>query len=140
MIKIILFSLLAILPRAGYGETLNRTHRLGEPKRQSIHFASWLNDSTVVYCREDGTLANDLAITHVVMVHNETTTGMMNPLAEVAAIVKGAAKIFLVDSMSAFGGVPLDMAELGIDFLVSSANKCVQGVPGFGFILARRTN
>ena len=100
MIKIILLSLLAILPRAGYGETLNRTHRLGEPKRQSIHFASWLNDSTVVYCREDGTLANDLAITQVVMVHNETTTGMMNPLAEVAAIVKGAAKIFLVDSMS----------------------------------------
>ena len=86
-------------------------------------------------------LADDAAITHVVMVHNETTTGMMNPLAEIAAIVKGgpgAGKIFLVDSMSAFGGIPLDMAELGIDFLVSSSNKCIQGVPGFGFVLAKR--
>lgn len=83
-------------------------------------------------------LADDPEITHVVVVHNETTTGMMNPLAEIAEIVKNAGKVFLVDSMSAFGGVPLDMAEHGIDFLVSSANKCIQGVPGFGFILARR--
>ena len=83
-------------------------------------------------------LADDPSITHVVMVHNETTTGMLNPLAEVAGIVKAADKIFLLDSMSAFGGVPLDMAELGIDFLVSSANKCIQGVPGFGFVLAQR--
>ncbi len=83
------------------------------------------------------TLESDPAITHVVVVHNETTTGMMNPIDEIAAIVKGAGRLFLVDSMSAFGGVPLDMEELGIDFLVSSANKCIQGVPGFGFILCR---
>lgn len=82
-------------------------------------------------------LALDSAVTHVVVVHNETTTGMMNPLAEIAEIVKGAGRILLVDSMSAFGGVPLDMAELDIDFLVSSANKCIQGVPGFGFILSK---
>jgi len=84
-------------------------------------------------------LQDDTEITHVVVVHNETTTGMMNPLAEIAKIVKGANKIFLVDSMSAFGGVPLDMEELKIDYLVSSANKCIQGVPGFGFIIARIT-
>lgn len=84
------------------------------------------------------TLAEDPAITHVVVVHNETTTGMMNPLAEIAGIVKGAGKVVLVDSMSAFGGVPIDIAELGIDYLVSSANKCIQGVPGFGFIIAKR--
>jgi len=83
-------------------------------------------------------LAEDSAITHLVVVHNETTTGMMNPLAEIAEIVKGAGKTFMVDSMSAFGGVPLDIAELEIDFIVSSANKCIQGVPGFGFIIAKR--
>ena len=82
-------------------------------------------------------LADDDAITHVVLVHNETTTGMMNPLEAIAAIVKAQGKMLLVDSMSAFGGVPLDIAELRIDYLVSSANKCIQGVPGFGFVLGR---
>ncbi|SHJ80663.1 2-aminoethylphosphonate--pyruvate transaminase [Rubritalea squalenifaciens DSM 18772] len=79
----------------------------------------------------------DAEISHVVVVHNETTTGMMNPLEDIARLVKNAGRIFMVDSMSAFGGVPLDMEELQIDFLVSSANKCIQGVPGFGFILCR---
>ena len=82
-------------------------------------------------------LAADDAITHVVLVHNETTTGMMNPLVAIAAIVKAHGKILLVDSMSAFGGVPLDIAELDIDYIVSSANKCIQGVPGFGFVIGR---
>ncbi len=82
-------------------------------------------------------LAADDAITHVVLVHNETTTGMMNPLAAIAAIVKAHGKLLLVDSMSAFGGVPLDIAELDIDYIVSSANKCIQGVPGFGFVIGR---
>ena len=84
-------------------------------------------------------LAEDSAITHVVGVHHETTTGMMNPLEEISNIVKSAGKVFLVDSMSAFGGVPLDMEELQIDYLVSSANKCIQGVPGFGFLICRIT-
>lgn len=83
------------------------------------------------------TLSGEPSISHVIVVHNETTTGMMNPLEEIAKIVKSHGKIFLVDSMSAFGGVPLDIAELGIDFIVSSANKCIQGVPGFGFIIAK---
>ena len=82
-------------------------------------------------------LADDDVITHVVLVHNETTTGMMNPLGDIAAIVKAHGKILLVDSMSAFGGVPLDIAELRIDYIVSSANKCIQGVPGFGFVIGR---
>ena len=78
-------------------------------------------------------------VTHVSVVHCETTTGVLNPLAEVARVVKGHGKVLIVDAMSSFGGVPLDMAALGIDFLISSANKCIQGVPGFGFIIARRS-
>jgi len=85
------------------------------------------------------TLTEDPGISHVVCVHNETTTGMLNPLAEIAETVKRHGRVFLVDSMSAFGGIPFDMARLGIDFLVSSANKCIQGVPGFGFVLAKKT-
>ena len=48
-------------------------------------------------------------------------------------------KKLIVDAMSSFGGVPLDVEELGIDFMISSANKCIQGVPGFGFIIARKS-
>lgn len=84
-------------------------------------------------------LTDEPNLSHVVCVHNETTTGMLNPLAGIARIVKAQQRIFMVDSMSAFGGIPLDMAAMGIDFLVSSANKCIQGVPGFGFVLAKRS-
>jgi len=78
-------------------------------------------------------------VTHVSVVHCETTTGVLNPLAAVTEVVKRHGKTFIVDAMSSFGGVPIDMAALGIDFLISSANKCIQGVPGFGFVIARRS-
>jgi len=83
-------------------------------------------------------LRNDSTYTHVAMVHGETTTGMLNPLEQLAPVVKAHGRIFIVDAMSTFGGYPIDMARLGIDFLVSSANKCIQGVPGFGFVIARK--
>jgi len=76
--------------------------------------------------------------THVAVVHCETTTGILNPVEAIGGIVREAGKVYLVDAMSSFGGVPLNVAEAGIDFLVSSANKCIQGVPGFSFALARR--
>ena len=78
-------------------------------------------------------------VTHVSVVHCETTTGVLNPLEEIAKVVKKHGKVLIVDAMSSFGGVPIDMAKLGIDFMISSANKCIQGVPGFGFVIARRT-
>jgi 2-aminoethylphosphonate-pyruvate transaminase len=77
-------------------------------------------------------------ITHISMVHCETTTGILNPLEEIAEVVKYKNKIFIVDAMSSFGGIPLDADKLGIDFLVSSSNKCIQGVPGFSFVIAKR--
>ncbi|MDR0488750.1 MAG: 2-aminoethylphosphonate--pyruvate transaminase [Propionibacteriaceae bacterium] len=84
-------------------------------------------------------LNDDPEITHVVLIHCETTTGMLNPLPEIAKVVKAAGRILVVDAMSSFGGIPMDLAELGIDFLISSSNKCIQGVPGFGFIIARKS-
>ena len=100
-----------------------------------VHHCGELERSDLNRLRE--TLSADAEITHVVLVHNETTTGMMNPLEDIASVVKQHNKVLLVDSMSAFGGVPLDIAELEIDYIVSSANKCIQGVPGFGFIIGR---
>ncbi|MFQ2291994.1 2-aminoethylphosphonate--pyruvate transaminase [Aeromonas enteropelogenes] len=83
-------------------------------------------------------LARHPEITHLAMVHCETTTGMLNPLEEVAALCQRRGIRLLVDAMSSFGGIPIDMGRLGIEFLISSANKCIQGVPGFGFVIARR--
>ena len=77
-------------------------------------------------------------ITHVSMVHSETTSGILNDIASVAKVVKGAGKTFIVDAMSSFGGVDIPVGELGIDFIISSANKCIQGVPGFSFIICRK--
>ena len=77
-------------------------------------------------------------ITHFAMVHCETTTGILNQLEEVSRVVKEYPVTFIVDAMSSFGGIPIDVKAYGIDFLISSANKCIQGVPGFGFIIASR--
>lgn len=78
-------------------------------------------------------------VTHVSVVHCETTTGVLNPLDRIAQVVKGRGKTLIVDAMSSFGGVPIDLHRLGVDFMISSANKCIQGVPGFSFVIARRS-
>ena len=80
----------------------------------------------------------DPAITHVAVVHCETTTGIVNPLQELGRMVRDKGRVFFVDAMSSFGGIPMDMNALAADFLISSSNKCIQGVPGFGFVIARR--
>lgn len=79
-------------------------------------------------------------ISHLAMVHCETTIGILNPVEAVARAIRGRGLTFIVDAMSSFGGIPIDIRKLGIDFLVSSANKCIQGVPGFGFVIARRSS
>lgn len=84
------------------------------------------------------TLSNDPSITHVAAVHCETTTGILNPVDEVGRIAKRHCCLFLVDAMSSFGAIPLDLESAGIDILVSSANKCLEGVPGFSFVIGRR--
>ncbi len=83
-------------------------------------------------------LKEDSAITHVAMVHSETTSGILNDIEAVGKVTRAAGRTFIVDAMSSFAGVDIPIADWGIDFLISSANKCVQGVPGFSFIIARR--
>jgi len=77
-------------------------------------------------------------ITHAAVIHCETTTGIVNPIEEIGAVVERAGTVYIVDAMSSFGAIPVDLAGARIDFLISSANKCIEGVPGFGFVLARR--
>jgi 2-aminoethylphosphonate-pyruvate transaminase len=83
-------------------------------------------------------LTRDPSISHVALVHCETTTGLLNPADEIGRVVKSQERRYIVDAMSSFGGIPMSMDSLSADFLVSSANKCIQGVPGFGFVIARQ--
>ena len=82
-------------------------------------------------------LEADPAITHMVMVHCETTTGILNPIEMVSNLSKSYGKTLIIDAMSSFGGMEINVGTLGIDYLISSANKCIQGVPGFGFVIAK---
>jgi len=87
----------------------------------------------------DAALGEDATITHVALVHCETTTGILNPLEAVGRVVQARKRVFIVDAMSSFGGMPIDFKKSGIDFLISSANKCLEGVPGFSFVIGRRS-
>ncbi len=86
----------------------------------------------------DQLLASDKAITHVLAVHCETTTGILNPIQEIGAVARRHGRTYIVDAMSSFGAYPIDFEACGIDYLISSANKCIEGVPGFSFVLCRR--
>lgn len=86
----------------------------------------------------EAALAVDEAISSVAVIHCETTTGLINPIKKIGEIVTRFGKDYFVDAMSSFGAIPFNLAECGIDYLVTSANKCVEGIPGFGIILAKR--
>lgn len=82
-------------------------------------------------------LAADPAITHVFAVQCETTSGILNPIAEIGAAVAKAGRRFLLDAMSAFGALSLDARETHFDAMAASSNKCLEGVPGIGYVVCR---
>lgn len=86
----------------------------------------------------DRVLSSDSSITHVVIVHCETTTGILNPIAEVGEVVARHERSYLIDAMSAFGAIALDSRDIIFDAVVASSNKCLEGIPGMGFCIARK--
>ena len=83
-------------------------------------------------------LKEDVAISTVVFVHCETTTGVLNPLEEITRLAKTYEKKVLVDAMSSFAAYEIDMPGLGIDALAASSNKCLEGLPGLSFVIAKK--
>ena len=83
-------------------------------------------------------LAQDRSITHVALVHCETSTGILNPLPEIAQAVAAADRRLIVDAMSSFGAIDIDAASAPFDAVVAASGKCIEGVPGMGFVIARR--
>ena len=86
----------------------------------------------------DRLLHADAAITHVALIHCETSTGILNPLPQIAEVVKRHGKRLIVDAMSSFGALPIDAREVFFDALIAASGKCLEGVPGMGFVFAEK--
>src|ERR1051325_8298033 len=78
------------------------------------------------------------SIPHVGLIHCETSTGILNPLSEIAEVVASRGKSLIVDAMSSFGALPIDARKTPFDALIAASGKCVEGPPGMGFVFARR--
>jgi len=122
---------LLVLSNGAYGR---RIAQIARRLRITTHLVEFPEDRPL----PADCLRNAQPATHVAVVHCETSTGLLNPVKTIAADARRAGGSCIVDAMSSFGGVPLDLGDSGIDYLISSANKCVEGVPGFSFVIAQR--
>ncbi|MFM7322228.1 MAG: 2-aminoethylphosphonate--pyruvate transaminase, partial [Armatimonadota bacterium] len=124
-----------VVANGAYGDRMERICRTAGIGVEVLRFRE---DEPVDPARVADRLDALEGITGVATVHCETTSGIVNPVEAIAAVVAERGNVCFVDAMSAFGGIPLDLGGTGIDVLVSSANKCVEGVPGFSFALVKR--
>ena len=125
---------LLVLSNGEYGRRAGViAERLGIPTGH-LHFPETLPLDPALVAEH---LEKHPEITHVAAVHCETTTGILNPIAEMAAFVAASGRHLLVDAMSSFGGIDTDMARWNADAIVFSANKCLESVPGIAFVLTK---
>jgi 2-aminoethylphosphonate-pyruvate transaminase len=126
---------LLALVNGAYGR---RIVRMCEYYRRACQVEETAEDRPVDPAALERRLAADPTISHVVAVQCETTSGVLNPIEEVAAVTARAGRRLLIDAMSAFGALPLDARRTPFDAVVASSNKCLEGVPGMGFAIVRR--
>jgi 2-aminoethylphosphonate-pyruvate transaminase len=127
---------LLILINGAYG---HRIAKICDYYKRSYVIQESAEDVPVDTEQLDATLEADTAISHVVVVHCETTSGILNPIREVSQVVARHNRSLLIDSMSAFGALPVDSTEIEFDAVVASSNKCLEGAPGMGFCVARES-
>ncbi len=127
---------LLILINGAYGK---RMAKICDYAKRAYSVLEWAEDQPVNPQQVAEALAKDAAITHVAVVHCETTSGVLNPIAQVGDVVAKAGRRLLIDSMSAFGALPVDSREITFDAVAASSNKCIEGVPGLGFVLCRES-
>jgi 2-aminoethylphosphonate-pyruvate transaminase len=126
---------LLVIVNGAYGERMVRMAEIAGIDVRALRYAEDRPASAGDVRRA---LGEDAGITDVAVVHCETTTGILNPIDEIGAAVGDHGRSYIVDAMSSFGAIPIAVVSSGIDYLISSANKCIEGVPGFSFVIARR--
>jgi 2-aminoethylphosphonate-pyruvate transaminase len=127
---------LLVVINGAYGQ---RAKKIAEIAGRAVATYETPEDTPPDLARLEKMLADDTAITHVFAVHCETTSGILNPIADLAALVKKQGRRLLVDSMSAFGAIEIDARNVHYDALAASSNKCLEGVPGLGFVVCRNS-
>jgi 2-aminoethylphosphonate-pyruvate transaminase len=126
---------LLVLVNGAYGR---RMVRIAEVMGRRVEALEWPEDTRVSAQALDKALTDGPWISHVAVVHCETTSGILNPLDDVAAVCAKHRRPLLIDAMSAFGALPIDAGRTPFDAVIASSNKCLEGVPGIGFALIRR--
>jgi 2-aminoethylphosphonate-pyruvate transaminase len=126
---------LLVLVNGAYGV---RMKAIATVMGRAVQSIDWAEDQPVEPKTLDRRLAEDPAISHVAVVHCETTSGILNPVEAVAEVVSGHGRHLLIDAMSAFGALPIDAKTTPFTALITSSNKCLEGAPGMGFALIRR--
>ncbi|WP_158744174.1 2-aminoethylphosphonate--pyruvate transaminase [Acidisphaera sp. L21] len=128
---------LLVLVNGAYGHRMvAMARRLG----RQVALLEAPEDQPIAPAAVAAALSADPAVTDVALVHCETTSGLLNPLEAVAAVVQAANRRFIIDAMSSFGAIPIDGAALQFSALVGSANKGLEGVPGLSYAIAEKTH
>ena len=123
---------LLVLVNGAYGR---RIAAIAARMGRAVATLDWAEDAPVDPARAAAALAADPAITHVAVVHCETTTGIVNPIGAIASVVRAAGRVLIVDAMASFGALPVDLATTPIGAVLASSNKCLEGPPGIAFAL-----
>jgi len=126
---------LLVLVNGAYGK---RLAKLAQMMGRKVTVFETADDVPTTGEDVDRLLAKDPAITHVGLIHCETSTGILNPLPAIAAVVARHAKRLIVDAMSSFGALPIDVSTTPIDAVIAASGKCIEGPPGMGFVIVRR--
>jgi 2-aminoethylphosphonate-pyruvate transaminase len=127
---------LLVVDNGAYGDRMLRIARAHRIPAHVLHYDVTTPVSAADVARA---LREHPDVSHVALVHHETTTGLLNPVEAVVDVAASAGRRVIADAMSSLFGEPLDVAHEGLDFVTASANKCLQGIPGVSFVLARRT-
>ena len=126
---------LLVLVNGAYGERMRRIAQMMGRATCTIETAEDVPVSAEDLARA---LGEDASVTHVAVVHCETTSGILNPVEAVAEVSAAHGRALIIDAMSAFGALPLDARRLRCEAVVASSNKCLEGVAGMGFVIVRR--
>ena len=133
-----------VVPRDGHvlvldnGAYCKRLGKLATLMGRRTTLLPHAEDAPVSPAELEGALRADKSITHVGFIHCETGTGVANPLQAVSEICARYGKGLIVDAMSSFAALPIDTREVRFDALVAASGKCLEGVPGMGFVFVRQ--